>query len=109
MIDRIKTFSIVTGAALSAVALLAVFGVDNIPRPAWASEVIELAGNVTELNSRVTSQQLEDTRLQYYRNLREQDQHEPGSEPDYLIDEQAALESRMDLLESIMDELRATD
>ena len=108
MISSIKTIGIITGTTVSIAAALAVFGVDNIPRPAWASEVIELAGNVTELNSRVTAQQLEDTRLRYYRNLSEQDQYAPGSEPDYLIQEQTALETHMDLLESIMEELRDT-
>ena len=108
MISSIKTIGIITGTTVSFAAALAVFGVDSLPRPAWASEVMELAGELIELDSRVTAQQLDDTKLQYYQNLREQDKHDAGFEPEYLIDEQILLERRIDDLGARLDQLRTT-
>ena len=108
VMKQFKTVGIVAATIVSTAAALAVFDV-NIPRPAWSSELMKLAGNLIELDSRVTSQQLDDTKLQYYQNLREQEKYDSGTKPDYLVDEQILLESRIDGLKNRLDELRAAD
>ena len=102
----IKTVGILAGTVVSVAAALAVFGVERVPRPAWASEVFELAGSLVELDSRVTAQQLDAAKGRYYDNLREQDKYDAGEEPDYLLDEQIFLERQIDDLEDRLEDLR---
>lgn len=100
---------VTTASGVTAVAgALAVFGVDEIPRPAFASEVIQLAGEVTELDSRVTSQQLDDAKLQLYQNRREQvtAEREHNAIPLFLLEEQTVLERRIDNLQHRLQKLR---
>ena len=101
-----KTVGAIAAALVSIAAALALFGVTELPRPAWSSEVFKVAESLTELDSRVTCQQLDDVKLQYYQNLREQDSYETGQEPDYLVTEQIILERRIDDLEVRLDYLR---
>ena len=106
---RIKTISMICGAVLSVAAVGTLIGIKEVPRPAWSNELIRVASDVTELDSRVTAQQLDDAKLRYYQNQREQSEYPRANVPDYLIDEQILLERRMDELEDRLDDLRSDD
>ncbi len=101
-----KTIATVAGAIVSVAAAMAVFGVKDVPRPAWSGELRELVGNVVELDSRVTSQQLDDTKLRWFRNHSLQLEH-PGDAT--LQQEQVDLERKIDDLEDRLEELRDED
>lgn len=103
MTGPFKAIGIAAGALVAVAGALAVFGVDEVPRPAWSGELKALAGNVVELDSRVTSQQLDDTKLRYFQNARERRKF---PDDDLLIQEQVGLESKIDELEYRLDELR---
>ncbi len=101
-----KTIATIAGAIVSVAAAFAVFGVEDVPRPAWSGELRELAGEVIELNSRVTAQQLDDAKLRWFRNHSLQLEH-PGDAT--LQQEQVDLERRIDDLEDRLGELRDED
>lgn len=106
MISQFRAVGIAAGAIIAVAGVFAVFGVDEIPRPAWSSELKALAGNVVELDSRVTSQQLDDTKLRWFQNAREQKKF---PDDDLLIEEQVSLERKIDELEYSLNELRDAD
>lgn len=104
-----KTFlslGTIAGAFVSISAALTVLNI-SIPRPAWAYEVVKLAGNIVELDSRVTTEQLNSTRKQWYENQRAQDHYEQEREkaPSFLLDEQLFLEQRMHELQMRLNDL----
>lgn len=100
-----KLTTVATGIVAVAGAA-AVFGLKEVPRPAWSSEMQSIAGNLIELDSRVTAQQLEAAKLRYYQNLREQAEFNGHLVPDYLIEEQVQLEQLIDELEIRLEKLR---
>ncbi len=103
-----KTLSVAAGAVLSMAAVATLLGVKDVPRPAWSNEMEQVAGDLIELDSRVTSQQLDDIKTQYYQNQREQREYEVEPVPDYLIEEQIELERLQNELEHRLKELRET-
>jgi len=107
------TWKKITSVAAGVVTLAGaatVLGVKEFPRPAWSSEVVELAGSLVELDSRLTSQQLDDTKLRLYQNQREQRKadREENQIPLFLLKEQTDLERIIDDLETRLNKLRAT-
>lgn len=106
---NLQTISLVAGTVVAVAGALAVFGVKDVPRWAWHSEHVQLAGDLTELDSRVTSQQLDDAKLQLYQNQREQRKYPAGDYPPILLDEQIDLERRIDDLQEHLDDLREQD
>jgi len=99
----------------TATGLMSIIGVltfleISIPRPAWASELREIAEYLVDVDSRVTSQQLDEARLQLYRNIRERSGYERRDEeiPDFLTQERVILERRIENLQEHLDFLRET-
>lgn len=106
-IRNIKAISFVATTVVAIAGAMAVFDL-QVPRPAWAGEVQKLAAKVVELDSVVTSQQLDDAKLRLYQNQREQlkwDQSN-GEVPEFLINERILLERKVDDLEDRLDDLR---
>lgn len=107
---NLKTVSVISGVVLSVAAALAVFGVEEVPRFAWSSEVTTISEGLVELDSRVTIQQLDDTKQQYFQNTRERNKYPMGEEPPpYLLDERILLERKMDDLEHRLEILRGSE
>ncbi len=102
----VKAIAAVSAGIVSIAAALAVLGVNDFPRPAWSSELRELIGQHIELDSRVTSQQLDDTRLRWFQNDREQRQY--PDDPN-LLQEQIILDRKIDDLTNRLEELRDAD
>lgn len=105
-------FMTISGIASGIVAIAGVFALLDIeiPRPAWAGEVRELNAKVLEIESTVTSQQLDDAKLRLYQNQREQIewQQEIGTVPEFLLNEQVLLERKVDNLQDTLDDIRGT-
>lgn len=103
-----KTIITICGGITTVAATATVLGIKELPRPAWASEVYEVAENMVELDSRLTSQQLDDTKLRLYQNLREQRQadRDENAIPTFLLKEQTELERQIDNLQNHLDNLR---
>jgi len=95
-----------TGIVAIAGALL-VFDI-QFPRPAWASELKQLSGYILEIDNKVTSQQLDEAKLQLYRNIRERSTYERRQDPvpHFLIQERVILERQIDNLQDHLDSLR---
>jgi hypothetical protein len=103
--NRALSWTVATATGIVAISgALAVIGVDT-PRPAWASELQIAEAKIQELDSIITSQQLEDTTLRLYQNLREQNiyKREDDDIPNYLLEEQSDLEIRKFELEKRLD------
>lgn len=86
---------------------LAFFGID-LPRPAWSGELKKVESQVVNLGIQVSERELEDTNLRYYMNRREQKwySNEGTRIPDFLLEEQATLETKRSRLESQLEKLR---
>jgi hypothetical protein len=83
----------------------------EFPRPAWASEIKQLSGYVIELDNKVTSQQLDEAKLQLYRNLRERSRYDASGEsaPFFLTQERVILERQIETLQSHLKSLIGTE
>ena len=105
-----RTWKIISSVATGVVAISTAFIVLGLefPRPAWASELKALAGHVIELDSTITSQQLDDTRLRLYQNERERRAYitENSAVPQFLISERVLLERQIENLTQHLDTLR---
>ena len=104
-----KGWSAVIAIAAGIITLssaLTIFGVDT-PRPAWSSELRVAEMKIMELESVITSQQLNDTTLRLYQNLREQQQYKNQQQkvPNFLLQEQPKLEIQKRSLERKLDQL----
>ncbi len=101
-----KWVSGITAAFLGIVAVGAVLGLKDIPRPAWSTELLVLASNINELDQRVTSSALNELKLQYFQILREQKNYLPSEIPDVLLDEQVILDLLIEEMQYKLDALR---
>ena len=106
---KLKYTKTITAIAASIVAVggaLAVLGVENVPRPAMSSELRELAGAHVELDSRVTSQQLDDAKSWQFKIKREL---KVRPDDELLIEELISTDRKINDLEHRLDELRSAD
>lgn len=80
----------------------------QIDRPAWISEVQQLAGEVQKLDAQVTNEILRGVQARIYQNEREQQGYKSRGEPvpQYLIEDRARLERDRRYLERKLEELR---
>lgn len=80
----------------------------EIPKPVFAGETKKLFLYISEVDNKITSEQLRDTKLRLYQNIREQQtyKNQANSVPNYLLNEQVELERRVDDLENHLDSLR---
>lgn len=106
---QLKTIATVAGTITAVAAALAVFGVKDIPRPAWSGELKALAGEVVTLKSEVTAQQLEAAKFSWFRNKRQQAEYADHEVPNFLLEEQSKLETLMGQLEAELEDLRGGD
>lgn len=105
---NLKQIATIAGTVTAIAGAAAVFGIKEFPRPAWASELKQLAGEVVTLKSSVTAQQLEAAKLSEYRNLSQQEAFklEGKPVPQILVEEQIKLQSRVNELEDELENLR---
>jgi len=98
---------LVAGTIVSVAGALAVFDIEP-PRPVFKSQLVQVQMQVLELDSIITSQQLNDQRLRLYQNERESQQWltEEGFVPDWLLEERVLLESEIDALRNRLDVIR---
>lgn len=108
-----KYWKTLTSVATGIIAIAGAFVILDIefPRPAWASEVKVLSNYVSEVDSIITSQQLDDTRLRLYQNEREQNKYRRDNQviPQYLIEERVLIERQIDNLQIRLHRLREKD
>lgn len=106
----LKYVGSVAAVIVSVGGAFAVLGIES-PRPAWASEIRLLQKQIFELDNIITSQQLDDTMLRIYQNLREQQLYINDNDPipDFLLLEQTELESRKRELEDRLEAIQELD
>lgn len=96
----------VAGALTAIAGAFAVFGVP-VPRPAWAAELKQVEQKILEIDNIITSEQLDETTLRLYRNIREQQIYINRGEdiPDFLLSERSTLEGRQRVLQLRLDNI----
>lgn len=95
------------GAITGVLGAAATIGM-QVDRPAWKSEVVQLAGEVRQIDARITTETLNGVQTRIYQNEREQQAYQKRGEavPNYLIQERARLESDRRSLERKLEELQ---
>jgi hypothetical protein len=105
---KLTMISLAAGTIVSVAGALAVFNVTP-PDPVWQhelnGEIHYVEQRILELDSIVTSQQLDDARLRLYQNEREQTEWEmeQGFVPNFLIQERVLLEGQIESLQRRLD------
>ena len=106
MVTHFKVMGVIGGAVLTMVAIGAVLGLKDVPRPAWSNEVIKVATDLKVVNNRLTVDQLNGALRARNYNLEAQDKYQPGEVPDYLLDSLADIESEIEFLKHLLEKLR---
>lgn len=108
-VTKLRTWTVigtVAGALVAVGGVLSMFDIP-VPRPAWSDELIVVEGKIAELDQMLTSDQLSNTTLRLYQNLREQEKYVQDRipVPDFLLNEQTMLESRKRTLEKRLEDI----
>lgn len=107
-----KHWKSISSFATGIVAISSVFIVFEleVPRPAWASEIKDLSTYVIEVDNKITSLQLDEAKLQLYKNIRERKKFEEEGRriPLFLLQEKVILERKINRLETHLKSLRET-
>ena len=102
---KLQTISLIASTVVASAAALAVFGVKEVPRWAWHSEHLQLAGDLTELDSRITAQQLQDKKLEKVQNLIKQSEDPVPEVKTYLLEQEVLIDQQIYDLQKRLDGL----